>query len=169
MNILFLDIDGVLQAYNATERFNNDLNKLQKELAVKYNDEKYLLMDKYDLGAVVFDWNHSSLTLLKEVLDDNQCRIVVHSGWREWKNEGDMERLLRLQGLDKYYMGDVEMGDKSKAIQKYLSEHPEITNYVVVDDDKRVTENFSNHMCLMDRLLKQADIERINRIFQDQF
>jgi hypothetical protein len=68
---------------------------------------------------------------------------VVHSGWREWKNEGDMERLLRLQGLDKYYMGDVEMGDKSKAIQKYLSEHPEITNYVVVDDDKRVTENFS--------------------------
>lgn len=61
------------------------------------------------------------------------------------------------------------MGDKSEAIQKYLSEHPEITNYIVADDDKRVTENFKNHMCLTARLLKQADVERINRIFRDYF
>jgi hypothetical protein len=78
-----------------------------------------------------------------------------------------MERLLRLQGLDKYNIGDVAMGDKSEAIQKYLSEHPEITNYVVLYDDKRVTENFKNHMCLTERLLKQAEIERIHRIFRD--
>jgi len=77
MNVLFLDIDGVLQAYNAVDRFNNDLIELQKELAVKYNDAKYLQMDKYDLGAVVFDWDQKSLSLLKKVLDDNQCRIVV--------------------------------------------------------------------------------------------
>lgn len=167
MNVLFLDIDGVLQPYSFQDRFNHDLDELQKELAVKYNDEAYLQMDKYDLGAVFYDWYQPSLDLLKKVLDDNKCKIVVHSGWRIGKNKGDMARLLKLHGLDKYYIDDVGPEEKPEAIKKYIATHPEITNYVVVDDDTWTFKNFGDHLCLTDISLTQEDVDRINQIFNN--
>ena len=48
--VIFLDIDGVLQRDNHRERFNNDLFKLREELAAKYKNDDYLKWDRWDLG-----------------------------------------------------------------------------------------------------------------------
>ena len=77
MKVIFLDIDGVLQPYSFRDRFNHDLDKLQKELAVKYNDEAYLQMDKYDIGAVFYDWHQSRLEKEDTLrLLMNYCMII---------------------------------------------------------------------------------------------
>ena len=39
MKIIFLDIDGVLQPYDNSERFNHDLKDTVKKIAEKYNED----------------------------------------------------------------------------------------------------------------------------------
>lgn len=46
-NIIFLDIDGVLQPYDQRKRFDHDLDKLVDYLCDKYNDPIYGEMDKH--------------------------------------------------------------------------------------------------------------------------
>ena len=43
--VVFLDIDGVLQPSGRQDRFNHDLEQLQRDLAAKYNNDEYLEMD----------------------------------------------------------------------------------------------------------------------------
>ena len=78
-----------------------------------------------------------------------------------------MARLLKLHGLDKYYIDDVGPEEKPEAIKKYIATHPEITNYVVVDDDTWTFKNFGDHLCLTDISLTQEDVDRINQIFNN--
>ena len=55
--VIFLDIDGVLQPPSRQTRFKHDLEELRRSLAERFDDETYLSMDKYDLGAVYHDWD----------------------------------------------------------------------------------------------------------------
>ena len=48
-NIIFLDIDGVIQPPYYERRFDHDMEALQYYLANKYSDDIYLTFDKYDL------------------------------------------------------------------------------------------------------------------------
>ena len=55
--VIFLDIDGVLQPPSKQTRFKHDPEDLRRSLAGRFGDETYLGMDKYDLGAVYYDWH----------------------------------------------------------------------------------------------------------------
>ena len=49
-NVIFLDIDGVLQPGNCQDRFNHDLPELRERLATEW-DEGYRGLNEYDIGA----------------------------------------------------------------------------------------------------------------------
>lgn len=53
--VIFLDIDGVLQPLMSQTRFKHNLEELCVQLAHTYQNDEYLNMDRYDLGAVYYD------------------------------------------------------------------------------------------------------------------
>ena len=122
--VIFLDIDGVL------------------------NDESWLraVIARYP-GA--FRW---SIELAQELLDPIRCArvqricdatgaaIVIVSGWRRHAPAADIARLLANRGLTAPVIGAVGgvrfSGDtRDDATAEWLHNHPEVTRYVVIDDD----------------------------------
>ena len=117
LKLLFLDIDGVL---NAREALDPDV------MCGTFHREK---VDR-----------------LNRVLRDTGAMIVVSSAWRYLIHRGEMtlagfDWLLRSHGVIAGRLHGITREDKlpvynerGQQINKYLSDHPEVTRYAVVDD-----------------------------------
>jgi len=122
MKVLFLDIDGVLNS----EKWFKERTKEQQfshasELCVE-------LMHLFD-----------------EIVEQTGCKVVLSSTWRlsrTWRED------LEHQGLNTNSIIDrtphmprpagtsVEYCERGKEIAQWLSEHPEVTVYAILDDDR---------------------------------
>lgn len=129
MRVIFLDIDGVL---------NNQ--KHIKKIFKLLGKEQYFQLLK-DLGEMPFDYR--SCKRLQKLIKETNAEIILSSTWRNSKD------LIR--GIEKY--AEIEIKDvtprlqdiRGKEIQQYLDTHAEITNYVIIDDDKDMLENQLDH------------------------
>lgn len=83
-NIIFLDIDGVLQPIGKQDRFNHDMDKLKIQLAAQYQDEEFLNMDKYDVAAVYYDWDKAAVERLRSLVKAADAEIIISSDWRRF-------------------------------------------------------------------------------------
>ncbi len=119
MRIIFLDIDGVLN------------------VIPQGRDEFGSIFHKH------FEDN------LKYIIDSANAKIVITSTWRTdgldkmqamWKKRGLAGEVIgctpncaQLVNAQKFkFYDEVERGHE---IQEWLDEHPEVTNYVILDDD----------------------------------
>jgi len=112
MRVLFLDFDGVL----------NSVQFLQA----------YKRWDILDPTAVEY---------LNLIVQETQCEVVVSSTWRLLYKIPDLCGILREQG--KYrgrLLGATPHGSgtstrRGDEIDAWLSQHPEVTSYVILDDE----------------------------------
>ncbi len=116
MNVIFLDIDGVLNTNWSISRCG------------------------YYLGI-----DTARIKLLKQIVEATDAKIVLSSDWRYEFEVGAykqkthhckyLSNKLRKQGLTIYDKTE-NFGHlfRGKEIHDYLIEHPEITGYVVLDD-----------------------------------
>ena len=120
MNIIFLDVDGVL---------NN----------IKDAEELY---EKTRKPVIGYEWPFSecSLNVLKKIVDETDAKIVVTSSWR-LENQG---RNVLLSELKKYDLQEKVIGwtPKLKAFRReeeiiaYLnSNNYENLNFIILDDE----------------------------------
>ena len=140
--IIFLDIDGVLQPGYKQDRFDHDLKAEKKELAAQ--DARYGELDRYDIGAVRYDWNKQAVEYLRSLCEQTQAQIVVSSAWREGKSVGQLQMLFRLHGLDPYVVDKTVESfychpnsfyrHRDEQIALYLQQHNDIETFVVIDD-----------------------------------
>ena len=137
---IFLDIDGVIQPMTQ-KRHDHDNEYLKKYLYEKYNDKRYLDMKHYDAGAVYYDWRPSSVGFLRELLDVTCSNIVLSSDWRYGHSWEELKAFFKLYDLDDYLIDRTPYDDTFKilyhhddSINEYLSLHPEIKKYIVLDD-----------------------------------
>lgn len=139
MKVLFLDFDGVLNSelfYKS--RLKNKLNfkffkffgiaKLYHWLIDAHNHESWLL-SQIDERCV---------KLLNDVVEETGCKIVISSTWR--KVNGDypyLQSLLEKKGFKGEVIGQTPvLGTiRGKEVLDWLSKHPNVTNYIIVDDD----------------------------------
>ena len=136
--VVFLDIDGVLQPTDREDRFNHDLDETCRMLAEKFRDQGYLMLDKYDVGAVYYDWSDVAVRNLKRLLDSCEAEIVLSTNWKDYRTMEDMRRLFRIHGLDEYITDVIpirRLTPKREEIAGYLKEHPKLQHYVVIDDE----------------------------------
>lgn len=121
MRVIFLDIDGVLNGHEFNE-------------AAQSNSIDRPCMER-----------------LNRILRETKARIVISSAWRYMVHGGAMtvkgfDYLLRSHGMnagcvidvtcpDETFDGLRKFGDRWQQIELWLSQHPEVTSYVVLDDE----------------------------------
>jgi hypothetical protein len=190
MKVMFLDNDGVICLSNnwgsrAKKRkrfmkenphFSNEISKLP----VKYR------FDNFDKKAI---------NVLNQIIEESDCEIVVSSDWKLHANLRELGEYYNSQGIIKRPIDitpkmeefDLDSNDlfmwnrwlerkRILEIKKYLSEHPEVTHWVAVDDLNMSNESNGNlgldNFVLTPRSLegiKQSGIkEKVLRFLVDQ-
>lgn len=140
MKVIFLDIDGVLNS----ERLMN--RRLQEGFEYDCDDETYHNIDEIEVQR------------LANFCEENNVKIVLSSSWRYCNLEDTIEYLGKslykhIHPIIKHIIGvtprlytKIENGswyhlDRGYEIQKYLDNHSNITNYVIIDDDSDMLES----------------------------
>lgn len=121
MNVLFLDIDGVLNSVDWYMRRKEDEN------AAAYHDWAY------DLDPV-------ALGLLKKLMADvPDLNIVISSSWRMSHSlETFKRKLAPMIGIEPKRIAGMTPSlsrGRGEEIKQWLNEHPAVTKFAIIDDD----------------------------------
>ena len=146
MNIIFLDIDGVLNGYNSTsDQFWKIIRKLHLyKFLCKFYDR---------MGINLF-----KLFLLKLLVKKTNSKIVLSSSLRsQWKlpiekcssTMKSLKRKLKLLHMDIFDITPKIYGaSRGEEIQQWLQEN-EVKNFVILDDELfNFDEYFSQNLIL---------------------
>jgi hypothetical protein len=141
MNIIFCDIDGVLVP----------------------------LKNRNDL----FGFYPYCVDALNELTKKGNCEIVITSNWRYSMSTKDLAQKFAFSGVMKNPIGVTPMGKKGpgvlgvyqakgrqEEIYQWLGEHPDVNNYVILDDES--AEITSARLVLVNGLygLRFDDVEK---------
>lgn len=133
MNIIFLDVDGVLNSFN-------------------YFIEVYNKTHKPFLGQNA-PFDPKCLENLKKLVEETNSSLVISSTWRIVGMEKLLEK-LREYNLDKLVIGSTPHLGKSRGIEikEYLSKSKfnDIVNFVILDDDSDM-EDLLPHLIQTDK------------------
>ncbi len=123
MNVVFLDIDGVLVSEWCFWRMQ--LNHVT--------------------DRVLFD--HRALKALKGLVERTGAKVVITSSWRPRKNERPTRPFMDLQTMLAHNLTPVydvtpvlesdRIADRSDEIAAWLTEHPDVESFAVLDDNDR--------------------------------
>lgn len=129
--IIFLDFDGVLLPDNqAVDQSNQGLTM-----------SNYLSTVEFDRDCVL----HLNALLLA-----SHAEIVLSTSWAQGHSIGDLSNCLMRNGIDpghlfeyddpseKAYMTPRSSSSRSKQIEDWIAQHPEVNNWVALDDDSSV-------------------------------
>ena len=115
MKVVFLDIDGVLNDTVTTKDLMNDLPK------------------------------KDHLDCLKTIIDVTGAKIVLSSTWRLLSStRSTVKSALRTVGLE-FIDKTKELRDKASEIQDWLGRHPEVEQFVILDDEE-ISGKFPNNL-----------------------
>ena len=162
MKVLFLDFDGVIcLSNNWGSRFKKQKKWGKRKMSMSFKDIPVeFRFDNFDNKAI---------KVLNEIIDKTNTEIVISSDWRHHATLTELQQFFVSQGVNKLPIdttGNIENItpefwktirnkanleiERSIEIQDWLKKHPEITNWVAVDDLNMsvefITNNFHNEM-----------------------
>jgi hypothetical protein len=170
MKVIFLDFDGVLN----TESFLVHFFKIMEMCSVKRPEAKQLrrVLIQDDYGNL---FDPLCMNQLEWVLEMTDAKIVISSSWRNngietmrsmWK---DRQYKGEIYDVTPYFWGKM----RGEEIAAWLSEHPEVTNYVILDDDTDMLESQKNNFLrcndmygITNEIAKRA-VEILNQVVVD--
>lgn len=124
---IFLDVDGVLNS--------------EQHMIENYESGKSNIPDHMEL-------QNDALICLKEIVDKTGAHIFISSTWRKHNSElNNLRKQLKKVGL--YFAGVTpELRDKRRGdeIRALLEMHPEIKQFVILDDDSDMCEFTDTHL-----------------------
>ena len=146
MKIIFLDHDGVICL--STEWGGR--HKKQRKVGRKLSQSVLSL----ELDARFDNFNKKAVTILNSIIEETGAEIVVSSDWKRWATCEEMGEYYEAKGIIKKpiaYTPDLRdctiHGDnfiwspnwdleqtRAVEIKQYLHDHPEVTNWVAIDD-----------------------------------
>ena len=158
MKVIFLDNDGVICLYNnwggRAKKWSKytKLNPGQNSLALAPVDIRF---DDFDKKAV---------KVLNQILEETGAEIVVSSDWRLHATLEEIGEYYLAKGIlkapiaftkryigcdkpDEFEWSRRTMYEQQRCIEvrQYLTDHPEITNWVCIDDlELGETDNYGN-------------------------
>jgi hypothetical protein len=155
MKVLFLDHDGVICLYKNWASRTKKRAQWRRLFPTAYaNDERVPVKWRFD------DFDSGAIKVLNQIIEQTGCEIVVSSDWRRNSSLEEMGEYYQLHGIlkrpidftpvfdpnwrrDGFLPGSKEFPwsrtyeleqERYFEILKWLSLHPEVSNYCVVDD-----------------------------------
>lgn len=147
MRVIFLDIDGVLNSHRY------DQEKREKQIT--------------DGGIDL-----TRLPLVKRIMDETGAQVVLSSSWRDhWDKDPALrdaggvalDETFRSAGIvlwDKTPDKIPERGDRAKEISLWLEAHPEVTEFVILDDTFGGWGDLADHVVKTDYRIERGLEER---------
>ena len=174
-NIIFLDIDGVLQPYGSKRRFAHDMDATIEKLCQRYDPEVVNRGDKYDVVAAYYDWDEIAIGRIAFLCRHTGSYIVMSTGWRQWNDTERFRLFLSFYGLEDYLLDTCEnvpdnemseirkstdyfVAEKVVAIRKWLDAHKDEVNRYLVIDDYDMTYEFGANFLLTDDIITDDDL-----------
>ena len=108
-----------------------------------------------DLGEMPFDFR--SCMLLQKLIDETGAIVVLSSTWR--LSEKHINGITRYAGIDIFDKTPRSGTIRGIEIQQYLNNHPEIENYVIIDDDSDILDEQMSHFVKCDGKVGFTDKE----------
>lgn len=117
MNIIFLDIDGVMR----TEK----------------SDKQWSEITGQPVPVNVFErlFSNHSVSTLNEIIYLTDAKIVVSSTWRKYHTLQELEKAFRIRGVRGEIIDTTKiLENRGEEIQEWLDTH-QVNKYVVIDDN----------------------------------
>ena len=128
MRVIFLDIDGVLNSH-------------------AYDRERTATQGNID---------ETRLPLLRRIVEETGAYLVLSTSWRRhWDKEPDrrdwigreLAETFRTYGMDVYdKTPEIDPRERPSEIRAWLDAHPEVREYVILDDFFGGWEELSDHL-----------------------
>ena len=127
MDVIFLDIDGVLNSKDyfikrhsqVLELFRN--NRLNNDIRLK-------------LKRMMLDIDPNKLEILKEIINETGAKVVITSSWKRLEVFPLVMEQLISMGIPIIGATKDNSSDRGKGIRKYLNEN-NVLKYIILDDD----------------------------------
>jgi hypothetical protein len=116
MNVIFLDIDGVLRT--------DDSDRYWSEVTGQ------------PIPKSVFDrmFSSHSIAILNEIVYITGAKVVITSNWRVQHSLEDLRNIFKIRGFRGEIIDKTNIiGNRGEEIQEWLDTHP-VNKYVVIDD-----------------------------------
>ena len=123
MKVIFLDKDGVL----------NSKNYLMKEKQIRSSFSKILKTEEDKIRYEMFSVNPKCLHCLKEIILETGVFVVLTNADRF---NVYYQQLLDMCNIPVYGVTPYLGSKRNLEIDTYLNEHPEITDYIIIDDEE---------------------------------
>ena len=128
MNIIFLDIDGVLNSHRKLEEVYNKTHKPH--------------------SGYEYPFDEICLNNLKKLIEITDSKLVITSVWRKDEEGRDtLINALKEYELDQYIIGYTPILGKKRGIeiQAYLDQLDYTPNFIILDDNSDM-EELINHL-----------------------
>ena len=137
MRVIFLDVDGVLNYVYCEARA--------------------------PCGCLGIE--DAPLAVLRKIVDRTGAKIVLTSTWKmEWSKNPELrsadgeylDQKIKQAGMEIYDKTQDNIYDRGMGIQTWLSRHPEVTNWIVLDDNV-----FNDYRCsgIMPHLIQTSFVD----------
>lgn len=149
-NVIFLDIDGVL----------NNNNHIQNIYELLGRQQYLKLLNT--IGTLPFD--KKCYELMLKLIKETNSKVVLSSTWRKHKEE--IEKIEYYTGIKIYDTTPILNLDRGYEIKQYLENHKDINNYVIIDDDNdMLKEQQDNFVRINDEMgFSNCDYLKANKI-----
>jgi hypothetical protein len=143
MNILFLDVDGVLNSNRSFLRANKATpTTSERDFLFELSNTYY---SGYPLSVLTHDLlglDQECIAHLNLIIEATGAQVVVSSSWRYSHNIVGLQKLLEYRGfkgelIDSTpvnYMGVEKL--RGHEIQSWLNLNPEVERFVILDDNR---------------------------------
>lgn len=145
MRVIFLDIDGVMNAHDSFYAENgkevplgNTLSRIAKR------------------PAMLREMDPCKVALLALILNENpEVKLVLSSTWRLHYTTDQMDEIMHTScsrwPKGRFLGRTVEInGPRGREIKVWLSEHPEVTHYAILDDNSDMLQEQRDHFIQTD-------------------
>ncbi|NJO48190.1 MAG: hypothetical protein HC840_00580 [Leptolyngbyaceae cyanobacterium RM2_2_4] len=140
MKVIFLDFDGVINSHQSCTFWHN------KRDQSKWENEMYSSWQGTLFEYLAHEFCPIALSNVEELFRRvPDLKIVVSSTWRLGNTVEDLQKILSGAPLVAAAVIDTTPafrdGPRGNEIQDWLSRHPEVAEYAIIDDDSDMLES----------------------------